>query len=50
TRCSLIWLGKLALLWAREAKGMIFAASPLHFFFSVPFSHGHQMKKGTLEA
>lgn len=33
---SLIWRGKTALLWAQEAKGMSSAASPPHFFFSVP--------------
>ena len=36
---SLIWPGKTALLWAQEAKGMSSAASPPHFFFSVPAPH-----------
>lgn len=38
---SLIWRGKTALLWAQEAKGMssASAASPPHFFFSVPVPH-----------
>lgn len=36
---SLIWPGNKALLWAQEAKGMSSAASPPHFFFSVPVPH-----------
>ena len=35
----MIWPGKTALLWAQEAKGMSSAASPPHFFFSVPVPH-----------